>query len=523
MSRIATLQLFALLVLAFVASAATAQPTEQVYTSSPNAPIPPFDVIQDEIAVPSGGRIADLRVEPTIAHPNVGDLTLQLEHVDTGTLILLINQPNFGAGTCTGNDIQIQLNDAAPLDVQTNCAGDPNPAYTSGEQYRPAEPLSNFDGELMAGTWRLTVANGGSFPGTFTKWALRITPVVFTVNAAHDTPDAVSGDGVCDDGTLLPGGTPRCTLRAAIQEANALGGDVTIALDLLSPTRGGSSVGYDATNDTWTIAVTSQLPTITAPNVTLDGTSQQAGDAPFKDATCGDLLGGTPHLLKVMLDGSGAPIGADGLFVDDPATNVHLRGLVVGNFDDVALSLDGDGATLTCSYVGTDHSGTTAAPSFRGIHLIGQDITIGGTAPGDGNVISGSTESGITNFNGNNVIQGNLIGTDVTGASALPNDAGITVGGSTLTIGGTTAAARNVISGNTSNGIQFLGLGDLTVIQGNYIGTDVTGSTALGNDVGVRIAEGSSGIDVGGVADGAGNVISGNASGGVEIVGSSGN
>ena len=90
---------------------------------------------------------------------------------------------------------------------------------------------------------------------------------------------------------------------------------------------------------------------------------------------------------------------------------------------------------------------------------------IGGTDPGAGNVI-GNCADGITIFNANNnVVQGNFIGTDATGTTAISNGVGVKVvsafGAPTShnTIGGTTAAARNIISGNTSQGIYIAGAG----------------------------------------------------------------
>ena len=114
------------------------------------------------------------------------------------------------------------------------------------------------------------------------------------------------------------------------------------------------------------------------------------------------------------------------------------------------------------------------------------------------------------------MVQGNYIGVDATGASALGNGANgvfITTSASTNTVGGTTAEARNLISGNTTSGIHVLGIGVTgNIMRGNYIGTDVTGTVALGNGLhGVRIAAGASDNVVGGFGVGEGNLISGNA------------
>src|SRR5262249_14197721 len=124
------------------------------------------------------------------------------------------------------------------------------------------------------------------------------------------------------------------------------------------------------------------------------------------------------------------------------------------------------------------------------ISLSASNNTIGGTATGAGNVISGNDSYGIRIVDNNttgNVVQGNLIGTNLAGTAAIGNTSdGIRIEGGTNTsnnvIGGTAPGARNIISGNAGNGIGLDGAGVFaTLIQGNYIGTDVTGTSALGN------------------------------------------
>ena len=85
------------------------------------------------------------------------------------------------------------------------------------------------------------------------------------------------------------------------------------------------------------------------------------------------------------------------------------------------------------------------------------------------------------------------------------------MGGTNNTVGGTATGARNVISAAGGVGVQFDGAGvQDNVIEGNYIGTDITGSVAIPNRDGVYIALGATNNTVGGTATGAGNVISGN-------------
>ncbi len=122
-----------------------------------------------------------------------------------------------------------------------------------------------------------------------------------------------------------------------------------------------------------------------------------------------------------------------------------------------------------------------------------------------------------------NVIQGNYIGLDITGTVALANDKGIEINGGTgNTIGGTAAGAANVVSSNQGFGIDLGNPGTTgNMIVGNLIGTDPSGTTARGNSVGVRII-GSSGNTVGGTNANAGNTISANVQG-IRIEGSSNN
>src|SRR5262249_40310635 len=125
---------------------------------------------------------------------------------------------------------------------------------------------------------------------------------------------------------------------------------------------------------------------------------------------------------------------------------------------------------------------------------------------------------GIRDFGSRPTIIGNLIGTDATGLNALGNGQNgiLIIAASFVTIGGTAAGSRNVISGNAFNGIGFSETPSFLVIQGNYIGTDATGVDALGNGVdGIGGAQFKN--TIGGTATGAGNVISGNKRFGINL------
>src|SRR5262249_30184797 len=146
-----------------------------------------------------------------------------------------------------------------------------------------------------------------------------------------------------------------------------------------------------------------------------------------------------------------------------------------------------DNNTVQGNYIGTDITGTVdVGNGLNGIAtFMTTENTIGGTEAGAGNVISGNAGDGIAFFGGSNgnVVQGNLIGVDVTGTVAMGNDfQGIFIEGSTNNIiGGSDAGAGNVIAASRFQGVVLSGSTNNTLVQGNAIGTDATGSVDLGN------------------------------------------
>jgi parallel beta-helix repeat protein len=152
--------------------------------------------------------------------------------------------------------------------------------------------------------------------------------------------------------------------------------------------------------------------------------------------------------------------------------------------------------------------------------------TVGGTAVGAGNLISENRADGLMLWGaGDTVVQGNLIGTDASGAQRLGNaGAGILTQSATpdapgsIVIGGIVPGARNVISGNQSDGIRFLA-GDRVQhwIQGNLIGTDLSGNNDLGNGGHGILANLTRQVAIGGLETGAGNRIAFNSGDGVQV------
>ena len=189
-------------------------------------------------------------------------------------------------------------------------------------------------------------------------------------------------------------------------------------------------------------------------------------------------------------------------------TSPAARNVISGNGFD-GLEVAGEGNHIQGNFIGTNASGSAALPNgVNGID-IGRSAqsgnnTVGGTAPGAGNLISGN-QRGVNCSSSGNVIQGNLIGTNATGTVAVGNNTGISASGVTV-VGGTVPGARNIISGNTGDGVSISGPGSL--LQGNFIGTDITGTVVLGNG-GSGVVAGDGAL-VGGTTPEARNVISGN-------------
>ena len=235
----------------------------------------------------------------------------------------------------------------------------------------------------------------------------------------------------------------------------------------------------------------------------------------------GNLIGtdgenaGQGNVFGVQINtGSGNTIGGTAA----GAGNLISDSLLVG------IDLSGPGNLVEGNQIGTDSTGTVALGNDEGVQILGLDNTIGGTALGAGNLISGNPGFGVymTNAASGNLIEGNRIGTDVTGTIALGNGVGVDLefGPSANTIGGTTVGAGNLISGNTSSGVEITNGASANVVEGNQIGTDVSGNAALPNTGdGILIASGASNNSVGGTALGARNFISGNEGANVELAG----
>lgn len=236
-----------------------------------------------------------------------------------------------------------------------------------------------------------------------------------------------------------------------------------------------------------------------------------------------DFVVGAP---VIELNGSLAGIGVNGLSITLGGSTV--RGLVINRFTGSGIELFGAGGnTIAGNFIGTDATGTTDLGNTQhGVHVSSSAAnTIGGTTDAARNVISGNDQFGVfiehTLATGN-LVQGNFIGTDAAGTADLGNSrSGVLISAASANmIGGASVATRNVISGNNQHGVHLLGSGGTgNTVQGNFIGLDASGTAPLGNRLSGVFVR-SPANTIGGAAMDAGNVISGNHQDGVRIIGS---
>src|SRR6266576_3528334 len=304
-------------------------------------------------------------------------------------------------------------------------------------------------------------------------------PLVFTATNTND-----SGTG---------------SLRQAITDANVAGGTITFNI----PGGGVHTIS----------PLSAPLPNI-AQSITIDGYTQPGSSPNTNPPTMGDNA-----VILIELSGAISPV-INGLTLQFAlADNCTVRGLVINSFQINAIDINSNGNTIEGNFIGTNPAGTAALPngasSQGGVIFVGSSSnnTVGGTTPDARNLISGNIGPGISiQLGTGNVVQGNVIGVDVTGTVALGNTGpGITTNGSNNLFGGTTVNARNIVSGN-NRGIDT-GNGSNNTIQGNFIGTDITGTIAIANpNVGVN-TQGANNL-IGGLTTTPGtppgNLISGN-------------
>jgi CSLREA domain-containing protein len=232
----------------------------------------------------------------------------------------------------------------------------------------------------------------------------------WTVDTEIDSNDANIGDGVCQANVTSTG---KCTLRAAIQEANARQGP-----DAIGFTIPGSGVRL--------IQLKSALPALSdlSGPTTIDGYTQ-AGTSPNTDPIVSNAV------IGIEIRGTGAT-GFDGLPITSSG-NI-IRGLSFYNLRR-SLFLNGSGATnnrIVGNFIGTNAAATFQSPTSV-LNANGVDLAqgaannrIGDVAAADRNVISGNARNGIATYyeyTDANIILNNIVGLHPLGTNRLTNQA----------------------------------------------------------------------------------------------------
>ncbi|NML24397.1 cadherin domain-containing protein [Zoogloea dura] len=322
--------------------------------------------------------------------------------------------------------------------------------------------------------------------------------------------------------SALPGITDAVIINGATEPGYA--GSPLIAID------GGNSIGNMLTLGTGSSGSTLRglnLQNFTGYGIYINGSSNNtiAGNYLGTNAA-GDAPAGTSTNPIVINNGNNNLIGG---------STAAERNVIAGNYYSGLLSTGtSTGNLVRGNYFGINAAGTTIVGSaIIQIEMASPGNTIGGSGVGQGNVISGKLTDvwdfiDLWEVASNTVIQGNIIGLNAAGTAALTstgND-GIYIRSNNNLIGGTNPGEGNVIGGVVKYGIHIANSGSGgsgNIIQGNYIGTDISGTVTIANGLGgVAIDTNANSNLIGGVVAGAGNLIAGNTGNGVLLRSSAG-
>jgi hypothetical protein len=330
------------------------------------------------------------------------------------------------------------------------------------------------------------------------------------------------------------------TLREAIMSINA-GANVNtdvVAVGTYGPI---DTINFNITPTGFYLinVLTSSLPTIVKP-VIINGQTQ--GGSVQNSAVTGD---NSTH--NIMINCSSVNTCTDGLTLGQGSAGSTIRFLIFDSAPGSGLVVNSANNTIAGNWVGLDSAGggTPSAGNGTGINVFSagppQDVSgnvIGGPNPQDRNVISNNTlrqltlarllVGGLYGGGSNIVVKNNYIGTDKTGTTGLLNGGGgirmtdllnATIGGASNSLGVSCVAPCNLIAGNSQQPMSTNTNTNSTnntgyLIQGNFFGTNVTGTAAVtgGNGASTQAVielAGAGAVTIGGTAAGTGNLISG--------------
>ena len=461
----------------------------------------------------------------------VGNAVSGLAVFDNCTTLLIGGDTAAERNVISGNATAgIYVSNSSPVTIHGNYLGT-NPGGTSalGGQAHGIYIAPGSNGNIIGG---VNPGEGNLFGGNTTGIRMDSNANVFRGNIV----------GIDPTGTVKTQNFEYGVIVAAAGANNIIGGNTPAAANVIcgsgisgvwiTGTGAGNKISgnYIGTNAAGATGLGNAQHGI---NVNAPGTIVGGGSIAERNVISGNQIGRGINLsnaanavvqnnyIGVNPSGTSALPNRWGLAFSGAGTNnaVVLDNVVSGNTE-WGMSAGGNtGHVIRGNYIGTNAAGTTAVPNGTwGIELNNAtSLTIGGSAVGQGNVISGNLTGGVElDGGGQHTVSGNLIGTNATGTAAIPNGIGLQI----LNSNGNSVGnfdAPNTISGNTSHGIKVQG-GENNSIQYNRMGTNSAGNSLVANGgYGIRVQD-SSLLAIGGSGD-AGNLIRGNQAGGIFITG----
>jgi hypothetical protein len=440
----------------------------------------------------------------------------------TGTLRqAIVDADTAGTGTAANPDL-IQFN------IPTT-----DPGYSSTTGAFTVQPLSALptltDTAVLDG-----YTEPGASPNTLTIGDNAVLKIVLSGSQAGAVDGLVIGAG-------------NCTVRGLVIDnfaegsglvLNGSGNDVVmgnfIGTDVTGESAAANNIGINSNSsgDTTGGASPSDRNIISGNNSALPDLADGLGPSDWGIAPGNaNLIEG--NYIGTDRSGTSAVGNGNGIFQGNNETIGGLTaipgtgaGNVISGNTGAGINNMGNQNVIAGNLIGTTADGLAALGNFAGIHLYGSDNIIGGTAPGSRNIISANSGDGGGGINVDqvsggpggaqgNLVEGNYVGTDITGAKCLGGQNwGFITDGYDNTVGGTTAAARNIISAQGGIGIQIQSRAGFyptygNVVQGNYIGTDLSGTVAVPGFAGILLIGGAYGNIIGGAVPAAGNLIDG--------------
>lgn len=297
-----------------------------------------------------------------------------------------------------------------------------------------------------------------------------------TITSTNDTSDFAIGDGMCDTDDSIGDGP--CTLRAAMEEANAASGSDAVVIEFNIPAS--SDLGCSATTGLCTISPSSSLPALARANITIDGTTQPG-------SSCGNVIDKVPSVLQVRLRQSTGNRNTDLTLLGGHSA---VRGLAIGVFSfqetDHAVELSGEGNSVECNELTGSVYGVHVMNGSRGnivqgniIHGNETGLLIESSASENivrrnvfGGTFAGRIESGHEGVCGGGSRYGFFCASDAdcpgNECTVYGNGWAISVAGSHNTIGGE-ESDRNYFSG-PSSGVMVRSAAEYNNISHNYFG-----------------------------------------------------